>query len=70
MTINPAEMFGIDDMFGSIETGKIANLVVTDDDLLEMRTHIKHLFINGIKVELTSKHIELYETYKKKYGIK
>jgi len=70
VTINPAKMFGIEDKIGSIEVGKLANIVVTDDDLLEMRTHIKHLFISGKKVELTSKHIELYETYKKKYGIK
>jgi len=70
VTINPAEMFGIDDKVGSIEVGKLANIVVTDNDILEMRTHIKHLFIDGKKVELTSKHIELYEKYKKKYGIK
>ncbi|RKY87874.1 amidohydrolase [candidate division KSB1 bacterium] len=70
VTIYPAQIFGVDDKIGSIEVGKIANIVVTDDDILEMRTHIKYLFINGKNVPLKSKHTELYEKYKKKYGIK
>ena len=70
VTINPAEMFGVDDKIGSIEVGKLANIVITDGDILEMRTHIKGLFINGEKVSLRSKHYDLYEKYKKKYGIK
>ncbi len=64
VTIYPAEIFGVADKIGSIEQGKIANLVVTDGDLLEIRTQIKHLFINGNQVPLTSRHTELYEKYK------
>ena len=64
VTIYPAEIFGVADKIGSIEQGKIANLIVTDGDPLEIRTQIKYLFINGNQVPLTSKHTELYEKYK------
>ena len=64
VTIYPAEIFGVADRVGSIETGKIANLIITDGDPLEIRTQIKYLFINGRDVPLTSRHTELYEKYK------
>jgi len=64
VTIYPAEIFGIADRIGSIEQGKIANLIVTDGDPLEIRTQIKHVFINGRDIPLTSRHTELYEKYK------
>lgn len=63
VTINPAEILGTKDILGSIETGKIADLVVTDGDLLEIRTQIKHLFIAGKNVSLETKHTRLYEKY-------
>jgi imidazolonepropionase-like amidohydrolase len=63
VTINPAEILGTKDILGSIETGKIADLVVTDGDLLEIRTQIKHLFIAGKSVNLETKHTRLYEKY-------
>lgn len=64
VTIYAAEIFGVADRIGSIEQGKIANLIVTDGDPLEIRTQVKHLFINGHAVPLTSRHTELYEKYK------
>jgi imidazolonepropionase-like amidohydrolase len=64
VTIYPAEIFGIADRVGSIEQGKIANLIVTDGDPLEIRTQVKHVFINGRDIPLTSRHTELYEKYK------
>jgi len=64
VTIYPAEIFGVGDKIGSVEQGKIANLIVTDGDPLEVRTQIKYLFINGHQVPLTSRHTELYEKYK------
>jgi imidazolonepropionase-like amidohydrolase len=64
VTIYPAEIWGVADKVGSIEQGKIANLIVTDGDPLEILTQIKYLFINGHQVPLTSKHTELYEKYK------
>jgi imidazolonepropionase-like amidohydrolase len=64
VTIYPAEILGIADRVGSIEQGKIANLIVTDGDPLEIRTQIKHVFINGRDIPLTSRHTELYDKYK------
>jgi imidazolonepropionase-like amidohydrolase len=64
VTIYPAEILGVGDRVGSIEQGKIANLIVTDGDPLEIRTQIKHVFINGRDIPLTSRHTELYEKYK------
>src|SRR3989442_2489205 len=64
VTIYPAEILGIADRVGSIEQGKIANRIVTDGDPLEIRTQIKHVFINGRDIPLTSRHTELYEKYK------
>lgn len=64
VTIYPAQILGVADKIGSIEVGKIANLIVTDGDPLEIRTQVKHLFINGRQIPLKSKHTELYERYK------
>jgi len=44
----------------------IANLAVIGGDLLEARTSVRHLFINGRQVPLNSRHTELYEQFKSK----
>ena len=64
ITLYPAQLFGVADSLGSIEEGKIANLVVTDGDLLEIRTEVKYLFIKGKLTGLENKHRSLYEKYR------
>lgn len=64
VTLYPAQIMGVADRFGSIEVDKVANLVITDGDLLEARTNTKYLFIDGRPVPLSSKHTELYELFK------
>jgi len=64
VTLYAAQILGIADRLGSIETGKIANIVVTDGDILEPRTNVKYLFINGRLLPLTSRHTELYDSFK------
>ncbi|MEP7212779.1 MAG: amidohydrolase family protein [Acidobacteriota bacterium] len=64
VTLYPAQIFGLGDRLGSIEVGKIANVVVTDGDLLEPRTNVKYLFINGRLLPLTSRHTELFDSFK------
>lgn len=64
VTIYAAEILGVADQMGSVEEGKIANLVVTDGDLLDARTTVKYLFINGRLLPLTSRHTELYDAFK------
>jgi imidazolonepropionase-like amidohydrolase len=64
VTLYPAEILGVSDKLGSIEAGKVANIVVTDGDMLEPRTHVKYLFINGRMLPLTSRHTELFDSFK------
>lgn len=64
ITLYPAQMMNLADQMGSIEVGKMANIVITDGDILDARTHVRHLFINGRKLPLTSRHTELYEQFK------
>lgn len=64
VTLAPAEIFGVADRFGSIEVGKVANLVVTTGDLLEARTDTRYLFIDGRPVGLSTRHTDLYEMFK------
>ena len=52
LTLSPAEIFGVSEMLGSIETGKIANLVVTDGDLFDKKTKVKIVFVDGRKYEV------------------
>jgi imidazolonepropionase-like amidohydrolase len=64
VTIYPAQIFGVDKLLGSIEVGKMANLIVTDGDPLEFKTSVKHMFINGKPVDLSSRHTKLYDKFK------
>ena len=64
VTLYPAQILGVADRMGSIEAGKIANLVITDGDLLEPRTNIKFLFINGRQLPLVSRHTMLNDQFK------
>ncbi|HEX8872264.1 MAG TPA: amidohydrolase family protein, partial [Candidatus Acidoferrum sp.] len=52
LTLSPAEIFGVSDRLGSIEKGKIANLVVTDGDLFGEKTKIKMVFVDGRRFEI------------------
>ncbi|HEX6046015.1 MAG TPA: amidohydrolase family protein [Pyrinomonadaceae bacterium] len=64
VTLYPAQILNVGDRLGSIEPGKMANLVVTDGDLLEIRTRIRYLLIDGRLVVLSSRHTELNDAFK------
>jgi hypothetical protein len=51
LTLTPAEIYRVADRMGSIENGKIANLVVTDGDLFDEKTKIKMVFVDGKRFE-------------------
>jgi len=71
ITLNAAKILGIADRTGSIEVGKDANIVISDGDILDMRSNkISNVLIQGRMVDLTDKHKQLYERYKAKYDIK
>ena len=61
---NGAEMLGLGDRMGTIEPGKIANLIVTDGNPLEIQTQVLDLFILGRQVSTDNKHKSLYEKYR------
>lgn len=64
VTLYPAQILGVADRFGSIEVGKVANLVVTDGELLEAKTNTRYLFIDGRPVPLNTKHTDLNDLFK------
>lgn len=66
VTLSPAEILGLGDRLGSLEVGKMANVVVADGDLLEPRTRVKYAFIDGRPAQLTSRHTELYEQFRER----
>ena len=71
ITLNSAKVLGIDDITGSIEAGKDANIVISDGDILDMRSNqVTKAFIQGRDVSLDNKQKQLYERYKFKYKIK
>lgn len=71
ITLNTAKILGIADKTGSLEAGKDANIVISDGDLLDMRTsNVTHAFIRGREINLDNKQKELYDRYRFKYGIK
>ena len=52
LTINAATIAGAADRLGSLDKGKIANVIVTEGDLFEDKTTIKHVFVNGRPITL------------------
>jgi len=63
ITLYPAQIFGLDKELGTLEPGKLANVIVTTGDPLELTTDVKYLFIHGRLTSLENKHHQLYEKY-------
>lgn len=71
ITFNAAKILGLGNLIGTLEEGKLASLIVSEGDVLDMRTsNILLAYIAGKKVDLNNKQTELYSKYKNKYGIK
>ena len=64
VTLWPAQIFGVGDRMGSIEVGKMANIVVTTGDMLEAKTDTRYLFIDGRNVPLDTKHTQFNAHFK------
>src|SRR2546426_10289716 len=65
VTLTPAEVFGVGDRYGSLEAGKVANVVVWTGDPFEFTTGVEHAFIRGRESPLKSRQTELLERYRK-----
>jgi len=63
ITLNAAEIWGIDDSLGSLDVGKTANIVVANGDPLDMKTGVKQVFIEGREVSMTNRQTELRDRY-------
>jgi imidazolonepropionase-like amidohydrolase len=66
ITLYPAQILGLAHRLGSIEVGKDANLVLVSGDPLDIRSEVIQVWIAGRPIEMTSKHIRLYERYRKR----
>jgi imidazolonepropionase-like amidohydrolase len=68
ITLNPAKILGVADKTGSIEVGKDANIVISEGDILDMKTNlVTNAFIQGREINLDNKQTQLFEKYKRKY---
>jgi imidazolonepropionase-like amidohydrolase len=63
ISLNVAQIFGISNRLGSIDEGKIADLIVTDGNPMEVRTNVNLVFIGGRLISLDTRQKELYEKY-------
>jgi imidazolonepropionase-like amidohydrolase len=63
ITLNAAEIWGLADKLGSLDTGKTANVVVANGDPLDVRTQVQHVFIAGREIPLTSRQTRLRDMY-------
>ena len=63
MTLDAARILGVDGQVGSIDAGKVANLVVLTGDPLEVRSQIRHVIVAGRDVPLDNSQVELFKKY-------
>jgi imidazolonepropionase-like amidohydrolase len=64
ITLSPAEIFGVADRMGSLEVGKDANLFLATGDVMDHRTEVTHVFIDGVAQSLETRHTRLYQEFK------
>jgi len=66
VSLAPAEILGLDDRIGSLETGKHATLLITTGNPVEYSSQIEQAYIQGRKIDMVDAHRELYEKYRQK----
>ena len=64
LTLDAAQILGLDSQLGSLQAGKVANVIVTDGDPLEVTTSLRYLFMDGKPVRLESHYTDLYRQYR------
>ncbi len=67
VTLSAAEILGVGATHGSLERGKAATLILTTGDPLEITTEVVMAFIDGRRIDLSSRHTQMYEKYREKY---
>ena len=66
VTLYAAQVLGVGDELGSLETGKRATLIVTDGDPLEIPTQVEIAYIDGRRIDLNNRQLALYDKYRKR----
>jgi imidazolonepropionase-like amidohydrolase len=64
MTLEPARLLGVADRVGSLEPGKDATFILTDGEILDMRSRVVGAYLDGRALDLTDKQKRLYERYR------
>ena len=62
-TLETARILGVADRVGSLEPGKDATLILTDGDILDLRSHVVAAYLDGMPIDLTDKQKRLYQRY-------
>ncbi len=71
ITLNTARILGVDSLIGSLETGKLASMVISTGDVLDIRSsNIVMAFVNGRSIRVSNFQNDLYKKYADKYGVK
>lgn len=66
LTLYPAQILGVASRLGSLEPGKDATFFVADGDILDLRTHVRRMWIAGQEVSLESRHTRLFDKYRQR----
>lgn len=64
LTLTPAEVLGVAERIGSLQSGREATMFASDGPILDIRAQVKHLWIAGREMDLASRHTRLYERYR------
>jgi imidazolonepropionase-like amidohydrolase len=64
ITLSPAEILGVADRLGSLRPGKSATVIVTSGDIMDHRTQVEQVFIDGVAQSLETRHTRLYREFK------
>lgn len=71
ITLNTAKILGVDSLIGSLEAGKLASIVISTGDVLDMKSsNIVMVFVNGRSVSVSNFQNGLYKKYADKFGVK
>ncbi|TMQ67860.1 MAG: amidohydrolase [Candidatus Eisenbacteria bacterium] len=63
ITLYPAQILGVADRLGSLEPGKLADLLVADGDPLEITTHVEQVWIAGKSISMENRQTRLFHKY-------
>ena len=64
ITLSPAEIFGVADRLGALAVGKDADVFVATGDIMDTRTQVTHVFVDGAPQSLETRHTRLYREFK------